>query len=83
MTEAIVVAMITGCASVIGQFLIHYKNNKERDVDQAIREDRQNIKLASIENKLDEHNGYAQKFEIIQRDIALIKKDIEYLRKGK
>lgn len=40
-------------------------------------------RLTKIEKKLDEHNHYADRFGEVKVDIASIKKDIEYIRKGK
>lgn len=38
-----------------------------------------NHRLDSLEKKVDEHNGYAQKFAEAHEDISLIKKDIHYI----
>ena len=66
--EVIVVAVITGIFSVIGQWLI----SREREI-------RMDERLKSVEKKLDEHNGYAKKFESIQVDIAKISTKLENL----
>ena len=65
-SDALIVAIITGICSVIGQWLI----SREREV-------RLDERLKSVEKKLDEHNGYAQKFEAIQIDIAKISTKLE------
>lgn len=44
-----------------------------------MRDARQEDRLANIEKKLDEHNGYAEKFALIQTDIAVIKAKIGQL----
>lgn len=66
MSDVIIVAIITGVCSVIGQWLI----SREREV-------RLDERLKSVEKKLDEHNGYAKKFESIQIDIAKISTKLE------
>jgi len=66
MSDVIIVAIITGICSVIGQWLI----SREREI-------RLDERLKSVEKKLDEHNGYAQKFEAIQIDIAKISTKLE------
>lgn len=68
MSDVIIVAIITGVCSVVGQWLI----SREREV-------RLDERLKSVESKLIVHNGYAARFEEIQIDIAQIKKDIEYI----
>ena len=67
-SEVIIVAIITGVCSVFGQWLI----SREREI-------RLDERLKSVEKKLDEHNGYAQKFNDIQVDIAKISTKLENL----
>ncbi len=71
MPDVIIVALITGICSVLGQWLI----SREREA-------RLDERLKSVENKLDEHNRYADKIGSIQIDIASIKTDIKYLKEG-
>lgn len=37
--------------------------------------------MARVDKKLDTHNGYAEKFAGASKDIALIQKDLEWLKK--
>lgn len=37
-------------------------------------------RLANVEKKLDEHNGYAKMFAEAHEDIAVMKNDIQYLK---
>ena len=71
MSDIVIVAVITGIFSVIGQWLI----SRERDI-------RLDERLKSVEKKLDEHNGYAKKFESIQIDLAKISTEIKNLKEG-
>lgn len=66
MSEVIITAIIAGVCSVLGQWLI----SREREA-------RMDERLKNVEKKLDEHNGYAQKFEAIQIDIAKISTKLE------
>lgn len=66
MSDIVIVAVITGIFSVVGQWLI----SREREI-------RLDERLKSVEKKLDEHNGYAQKFEKIQIDITKISTKLE------
>ena len=68
MSDVIITAIIAGIFSVIGQWLI----SREREI-------RLDERLKNVEKKLDEHNGYAQKFEAIQIDIAKISTKLENL----
>lgn len=85
MNEAIIIAIIPALASVIGAFIAARsavdKKTREDDIKAAQREQRQQDQLEEIKQKLDIHNGYAEKLGEIQLDIAGIHKDIEYLRK--
>jgi len=81
MSDIVVVAIITGICSVIGQWLISRNANEKRKVDDAVRDARLDDRLAGVEKRLDEHNNYASKFSEIQTDIAVIKNDIKTLYK--
>ena len=71
MSDVIIVAIITGICSVVGQWLI----SREREI-------RMDERLKSVEKKLDEHNGYAKKFEAIQIDIAKISTEIQNIKES-
>jgi len=82
MSDVIIVAIITGVCSVIGQWLITRQQTQKRKVDDAVRDARLEDRLKSVEHKLDEHNGYASRFNEIGVDIAVIKNEITNLKKG-
>lgn len=82
MSEAIIVALITAGAGIIGQWLIA-KAQHDRDKTELA------VTLKGIEDRLDEHNSYASKIGGLANDVekitvamAKMEKDIEYLRKG-
>lgn len=85
MLESVAVAAVTGVLAVLGAYVgnvaISRKRERETALKDAEREARQALRLDTIEKKLDEHNGYAKKFEEIGKDIAVIKTEIEFLRK--
>lgn len=85
----IIVALITGICAVLGQYLISQKKTRDDEIKDAQREQKQLDQLEAmderfkvIEKKLDEHNGYAEKFGEISTSIVAIRKDLEYLKKG-
>ena len=82
MSDVVIVAIITGICSVIGQWLISHSANKNRKTDEAIRDARLDDRLAGVEKRLDEHNNYAMKIGSIQTDIAVIKNEIQNLKGG-
>lgn len=71
MSDLIIVAVITGFCSVIGQWLI----SREREI-------RLDERLKSVEKKLDEHNKFSDKIGGIREDIAAIKTDIRNLKEA-
>ena len=85
MIESIIVASITGSLAVLGAYMgnvaITRKKSREDAIREAEREARQSVIMERLEQKVDEHNGYAKKFEEIGKDIAIIKTEIEFLRK--
>lgn len=81
MSDAVIVAIITGVCAVFGQWLITRQQTAKRKIDEAVRDARIDDKLAGIEERLDTHNRYAEKFSEIQTDIAVIKNDIKTLYK--
>ena len=81
MSDVVIVAIITGICSV-GQWLISRSANEKRKIEEAVRDARLEDRLASVERKLDEHNGYASRFAEIGQDIAVIKNDIKHIKEG-
>ena len=63
-------AFLTGLGGIIGAVLMYRKTV-------ALLE----YRMASVERKLDEHNGYAEKLGLIQQDMAVVKTKIEFLTK--
>lgn len=79
---AVCAALITGVCSVIGQWIIAKTNKRKTDQERAVREALQDARLVSIEEKLDEHNGYAKRFEEVAVKLAEIETKLEMILKG-
>lgn len=87
-SDAVVVGIISVVGSIIVQLIVSATKNRETNAKMAAHEQQQSDRLDTIydwmkivNRKLDEHNGYAKKFADSSKDIALIQKDIEYLKK--
>ena len=80
MSEAIMVAVIAALASIAGTLIVLSSARKKEAVERAKREQHVDDRLKSIEKKLDEHNGYAARFEKIGIDIAEIKTNLRNLK---
>ena len=79
--------IITAVAGITGAYLAVRKGNQEQEIKNAQREQRQsdrldNIegKITTLERKVDIHNGYAEKLGDISKNMAVMAKDIEYLK---
>lgn len=81
MSDAVIVAIITGLCAVLGQWIISRQQTAKKKIDDEVRAARLDDRLKGVENRLDEHNNYAKRFEEIQTDIAVIKNDIKTLYK--
>lgn len=79
MSDVVLAALIGAIASIIVNVITASNARKKRAVEEAVRETKLDNRLESIENKLDIHNGYAEKLGGIQVDIAVIKNDIKTL----
>lgn len=87
MPDTITVALITAAGSVIGSYFINLKNKREQAIRDAVREEEQKMRLDNIDRKIeslgkkvDIHNGYAEKFGSIDTNMALVQKDIVYIK---
>jgi putative IMPACT (imprinted ancient) family translation regulator len=61
--------ILAGLGGIISAFLLYRKTV-------ALLE----YRMERVEKKLDEHNGYGEKFGDIRTDIAVIKTDLSYLK---
>lgn len=80
MTESIIVAVITGLFAVAANVITTNAAKRRDDVDRAKRQQHIDDELAVIKQKLDIHNGYAEKFADITVDIATIKTEIANIK---
>lgn len=82
MSDTVLAALIGAIASIVVNLISNASRRKKRVIDEAVKEERLQNRLASIEGKLDEHNGYAKLFSQITTDIAVIKTKIEAMQKN-
>ena len=78
--EAIIVAVITGACAVVGQLIISSAQAKAREADRIIRDAEVQLRLKTIEEKLDIHNGYAEKLGEIAVEMAEIRTEIKNIK---
>lgn len=80
METAVIVAIITGVCSVIGQYIISLKNKREDETKRAVKDALIEQRLESIEAKLDEHNGYAKLFQEVSVTIARLETELKAIK---
>ena len=77
MNPTVQAALIGSITSIIVCLLGFWNQNAKRREEANVRDAKLDLKLSSIEKKLDEHNGYADKIGSIQQDISFIKGKLE------
>lgn len=82
MSDAVIAALITGGAAVVGQYLISKANADKTKIDQAKRDQHLDDQLADLTERVDEHNSYAKMFADMTTTISLIAQDVSYLKEG-
>ena len=80
MSDAVLVALITGVCAVLSNLLITKSNRVKDAVERANRDKEIQMRLDSIDKKVDEHNGYAKRFEAIGNDITEIRTALEFIK---
>ena len=88
MSDAIIVGLMSVGGSIIVQCIISHAKARETNTNIAVHEQKQedainniNQQLAEVKRRLDSHNGYAEKFAKNTKDMALMQKDIEFIKK--
>lgn len=80
MSDAVLVALITGVCAVLSNLLITRSGRVKDAVERANRDKEIQMRLDSIDKKINEHNGYAKRFEDIGKDIAEIRTALEFIK---
>lgn len=88
MSDAVIVGMISVVGSVIVQLIVSASKARESDAKMAAHEQQQKDQLdmileeqKEIKKRLDQHNGYAEKFANSEKAITAVQKDVEYIKK--
>ena len=81
MSDAIIVALITGGVTLSVNLLANYSARKKDAVEHARREQKLDDRLDRLEAKVEEHNNYGKKFGEATQALVAIQKDIEWLKR--
>ena len=82
MTEAIVVALITGGLSVLGVIISNIGSNKKIENALSTSQAVTDCKIEELTREVREHNNFARRMPVVEQQIKDMRKDIDELRKG-
>lgn len=93
LSDAVITAIIVAVSSIVCQVLINRNNRNKRSkeetdkaqqkaIESALESQKLDLRLKSIEDKLEIHNNYAERLADIAKSIAVIENDIKNLYKG-
>lgn len=80
MSDAIIVAIITGTITLSGNLLANWSQHKKAAVEQAKRDQKLDDQIATMNHKLDEHNRYSDKIGNIEKAIVRIDTKLENIK---
>lgn len=81
MDNSIVVAMITGGVTLSVNLIANYSARKKIAIEQAKRDQKLDDQIATMNQKLDEHNRYSDKIANIEKAIVRIDTKMESFHK--
>ena len=82
MTEAVVVALITGGLSVLGVLISNIGSNKKIENALSTSQAVTDCKNEELTREVREHNNFARRMPVVEQQIKDMRKDIDELRKG-
>ena len=82
MTEAVIVALITGGLSVLGVIITNIGSNRKIEDALSTSQAVTDCKIEELTREVREHNNFARRMPVVEQQIVDIKKDIDELRKG-
>ena len=82
MTEAVIVALITGGLSVLGVIISNIGSNRKMEDALSTSQAVTDCKIEELTREVREHNNFARRMPVVEQQITDIKKDIDELRKG-
>lgn len=81
MTEAIIVALITGAVSLVGTVMTVLMTSRKAEENMKVSQAVTDTKLDNLTREVRQHNNFAQKIPVIEEQIRVINHRIEDLEK--
>lgn len=81
MTEAIIVALITGAVSLVGTVMTVLMTSRKTEENMKVSQAVTDTKLDNLTREVRQHNNFAQKIPVMEEQIKVINHRIEDLEK--
>lgn len=82
-TISVLIGIIGGIVGIIGQLSNMRKQQDEMLKQQAVRDKEMDDRLTQLEKKIDEHNGWGEKFTSLTEALIEMKTDIKWIKEQK
>lgn len=79
----IIATVISSVLTLLGVIITVRSSEHKRDIEQAKRDQKIDDEIRQIKDKLDTHNGYAEKLTDITITVAEMRRDISYIKENK
>lgn len=80
MSDTVLVAIITGGVTLTVNLLANWSARKKEAIERAIREQKLDDEIATMNRKLDAHNQYGDKISNIEKAIVRIDTKLEAIK---
>ena len=80
MSDTVLVAIITGGVTLTVNLLANWSARKKYAIERAIRDQKLDDQIATMNRKLDEHNRYSDKIGNIEKAIVRIDTKLEAIK---
>ena len=77
MTEAVIVAIITGLFAILGQYMVAKSQNKQRAVEEAKREQQILDRIDRLEEKVMLHNNVVERTYALEKEVAVLEEKVD------
>lgn len=81
MSEAIIVALITGTLSLLGVVVTSMATSRRAEKAQAVAQAVTETKIDELTREVRQHNGFAEKIPVLQSDVEKLEKRVSHLEK--
>lgn len=77
MTEAVIVAVVTGLFAIVGQYILARNQCKLREVEDARWQQKIMDRIDALEKKIEIHNNYVDRTYELEKKVAVLEEKVE------